>query len=93
MGSTPPASFLGVAIGGSPAACSTAWEAAWCLAGCAVLALVWLGCEPHHGRSPPRSSLRIVLPEGRGHPGPEQPIRARDGVSDVLLVREEPPST
>ena len=36
------------------------------------------------------SSLRIVLPEGvEATPALEQRIRACEGVSDVLLVREE----
>ena len=75
-----------------PALLAVATARGWHRAGfsAAVLALLWFGVSLTMAEPPYVSSLRIVLPEGvEATPALEQRIRACDGVSDVLLVREE----
>ena len=89
MGSTPPASSSGSPSAAASAACSTAWGRPLVFGGCAALALVWLGvsltmAEPLCEQPAHRAAGRV-----EATPALEQRIRARDGVSDVLLVREE----
>jgi len=91
MGVYSTSQFLGVAIGGSLGGLLYGLGGGpLVFGGCAALALVWLGVSLTMAEPPYVSSLRIVLPEGvEATPALEQRIRACDGVSDVLLVREE----
>ena len=84
--------FLGVAIGGSLGGLLYSLGGGpLVFGGCAALALAWLGVSLTMAEPPYVSSLRIVLPEGvEATPALEQRIRPCEGVSDVLLVREEP---
>ena len=87
MGVYSTSQFLGVAIGGSLGGFFYAeGGAALVFGSCALLALLWLGLSLTMKEPPYVSSLRILLPAGvEATADLEQKVRAREGVSDVLL--------